>query len=58
LTGGSVARSDGWGSNIEDGGYVDVVPFFLGEGVNAKITIRTTEKDNVLLTPSSFGPSF
>jgi hypothetical protein len=58
LTGSSVAGSDGWSSNIKDGGYVDVVPFFLGEGVNAKKTIRTTENQDELLTPSSFGPSF
>jgi hypothetical protein len=58
LTGGSVAGSDGWSSDIKDGGYVDVVPFFLCEGVSAKKTIRTTENQDVVLTPSSFGPSF
>ena len=40
LTSSSVARSDGWGSNIKDGGNMDVVPFFLGKSVNAKKIIR------------------
>jgi hypothetical protein len=36
LTSSSVARSDGWVSHIENGGHMDVVPFFLGEGVGTK----------------------
>ena len=36
LTSGSVARGDGGSADIEDGGNVDVVPFFLLEGVHAK----------------------
>lgn len=31
LTSSSVARSKGGVSNVEHGGYVDVVPFLLGE---------------------------
>ena len=31
LTGSSVARGDGGGADIENGGDMDIVPFFLGE---------------------------
>ena len=31
LTSGSVARSDGGGSHVENGGNVNIVPFLLGE---------------------------
>jgi hypothetical protein len=40
LTGSSVARSDGGGADVENGGDVDVVPLFLGEGVSAISNIR------------------
>lgn len=40
LTGGSVAWSDGGDASVEDGGNMDVVPFFLGKGVNAIKIIR------------------
>lgn len=43
LTSSSVTGGDGWYANIKDGWYVDVVPFFLGEGVGAIKTIRNSE---------------
>lgn len=40
MTSSSVARSDGWDTVVEDGGNVDIVPFFLGKGVDAIKIIR------------------
>jgi hypothetical protein len=36
LTSSPVARSESWGTDVEDGRYMNIVPFLLGEGVSAK----------------------
>lgn len=58
LASASVARCEGWGSHIKGSGHVDIVPFFLLEWVNAKISINTTVTKGGKLTPSSSVPSF
>lgn len=40
MTGGSVTGGDGGDTGVKHGGNVDVVPFFLGKGVNAIKIIR------------------
>jgi hypothetical protein len=44
LTCGSVAWSDGGNAGVEHGGNMDIVPFFLGEGVDAIKNVRFRRK--------------
>ncbi len=47
LTGSSVAGGNSGGSGVENGGHVDIVPFFLGERMS---TIQNTHISSVGFT--------
>lgn len=54
LTSGSVTGGDGWDTGVKDGGNVDIVPFFLGKGVNAIKIIRACGEEWAIATYTFF----